>query len=153
VTVSSILPPGCELITRVSGVATLSPGELTFCVLARSETNEPGRRVAAGIGLARPKDPTHYGYISERHAFGMSEGQMRDYVEDFTIADRSNPSITSTTNRARCCSGSHSSSDGGSRNPVARSNCRKLLIKPAQPANQFRQHIWCVNDPLSPTGC
>jgi hypothetical protein len=28
-----------------------------------------------------------------------------------------------------------------------------LLIKPAQPANQFRQHIWCVNDPLSPTGC
>ena len=73
VTVSSILPPGCELITRASGVATLSPGELTFCVLARSETNEPGRRIAAGIGLARPKDPTHYGYISEHHAFGMSE--------------------------------------------------------------------------------
>jgi hypothetical protein len=20
-------------------------------------------------------------------------------------------------------------------------------------ANQFRQHTWCVNDPLSPTGC
>jgi arginine decarboxylase len=82
VTVSSILPPGCELITRTSGVATLSPGELTFCVLARSETNEPGRRIAAGIGLARPKDPTHYGYISEHHAFGMSDAQMRDYVED-----------------------------------------------------------------------
>ena len=73
VTVSSILPPGCELITRASGVATLAPGELTFSVLARSETNEPGRRIAAGIGLARPKDPTHYGYISEHHAYGMSE--------------------------------------------------------------------------------
>src|ERR1700680_3192946 len=49
VTVSSILPPGCELITRASGVATLSPGELTFCVLARSETNERGRRIPAGV--------------------------------------------------------------------------------------------------------
>jgi arginine decarboxylase len=82
VTVSSILPPGCELISRAAGVATLAPGELTFSVLARSETNEPGRRIAAGIGLARPKDPTHYGYISEHHAYGMSEAAMRDYVED-----------------------------------------------------------------------
>src|SRR6516164_9754227 len=82
VTVSSILPPGCELISRAAGVATLCPGELTFAVLARSETNEPGRRIAAGIGLARPKDPTHYGYVSEHHAYGMSEAAMRDYVED-----------------------------------------------------------------------
>jgi hypothetical protein len=44
--------------------------------------NEPGRRIAAGIGLARPKDSTHYGYISEHHAFGMSDAQMHDYVED-----------------------------------------------------------------------
>src|ERR1700686_5325501 len=56
VTVSSILPPRCELITRAAGVATLSPGEITFCVMARSETNEAGRRVAAGIGLPPPKD-------------------------------------------------------------------------------------------------
>src|SRR6516162_7947434 len=82
VTVSSILPPRCELITRAAGVATLSPGEITFCVMARSETNEAGRRIAAGIGLARPKDPAHYGYISEHHAFGMTEADMRDYVED-----------------------------------------------------------------------
>ena len=82
VTVSSILPPGCELVSRAAGVATLSPGELTFCVLARSETNEAGRRIAAGIGLARPKDPSHYGYISEHHAFGMREPEMSDYVED-----------------------------------------------------------------------
>jgi arginine decarboxylase len=82
VTVSSILPPHCELISRQAGVATLSPGELTFCVLARAETNENGRRIAAGIGLARPKDPAHYGYISEHHGFGMLEPEMADYVED-----------------------------------------------------------------------
>jgi arginine decarboxylase len=82
VSVSSILPPRCELIARPLGVATLSPGEITFCVMARSETNEAGRRIAAGIGLARPKDPGHYGYISEHHAFGMTDAEMGDYVED-----------------------------------------------------------------------
>ena len=50
--------------------------------MARAETNEAGRRIAAGIGLARPKDPAHYGYISEHHAFGMTDAEMRDYVED-----------------------------------------------------------------------
>jgi arginine decarboxylase len=65
VSVSSILPSQCELIPRDIGIAVLSPGEVTFCVLARAETNEPGRRVVAGIGLARPKSTAHYGYISE----------------------------------------------------------------------------------------
>jgi arginine decarboxylase len=82
VTVSSIMPPHCALISRVNGVATLKPGEITFAVVARAETNEAGRRVAAGIGLARPKDPSHYGYISEHHGFGMTEAEMSEYVED-----------------------------------------------------------------------
>jgi arginine decarboxylase len=82
VSVSSILPPHCALIPAAAGIATLSPGEITFCVMARAETNEPGRRVAAGIGMARPKDPAHYGYISEHHGFGMTEAEIRDYVED-----------------------------------------------------------------------
>jgi arginine decarboxylase len=79
VTVSSILPPGCELITPAAGIATLSPGEITFCVIARAETDERGRRIAAGIGLARSKESARYGYISEHHAFGMSEPEIVDY--------------------------------------------------------------------------
>jgi arginine decarboxylase len=82
VSVSSILPANCELITRQAGVAKLSPGEITFCVMARAETDEAGRRIAAGIGLARPKDPAHYGYISEHHCFGMTETETADNVED-----------------------------------------------------------------------
>jgi arginine decarboxylase len=82
VTVSSILPPYCELITRQAGTAILRPGEITFCVMARAETNEPGRRIAAAIGLARPKDSAHYGYISEHHGFGMAETEAGEYVED-----------------------------------------------------------------------
>jgi arginine decarboxylase len=82
VTVSSILPPRCELISREAGVATLRPGEITFCILARAETNEPGRRIHASIGLARPADPTMYGYIAEHHGYGMTREQSGEYAED-----------------------------------------------------------------------
>ena len=82
VTVSSILPPGCVEMERDAGVATLQPGEITFAVMARSETNEPGRRVNSSIGLARPSDPSMYGYISEHHGCGMNELQSGDYAED-----------------------------------------------------------------------
>jgi arginine decarboxylase len=82
VSVSSILPPQCEVIPSGAGIAALSPGEITFCVMARAETNEPGRWITAGIGLARPKNSEHYGYISEHHGFGMSETETGEYVED-----------------------------------------------------------------------
>lgn len=82
VTVSSILPAGCEIIGLEKGVATLQAGEITFCVMARAETDEPGRRITASIGLARPTDATHYGYISEHHGFGMTELESGDYAED-----------------------------------------------------------------------
>lgn len=51
---------------------TLRSGEITFCVMARIDTDEPGRRIHAGIGLARPVDPVMYGYISEHHGYGMT---------------------------------------------------------------------------------
>ncbi len=82
VSVSSIMPPRCELIARGAGVTLLRPGEITFCVLARAETNEHGRWISAGIGLARPKDIAHYGYISEHHGFGLTESETAEYVED-----------------------------------------------------------------------
>jgi arginine decarboxylase len=82
VTVSSILPAGCGLITPEIGVPTLQAGEITFCVMARAETSEPGRRITASIGLARPKDPAIYGYISEHHGFGMTEAESGEYAED-----------------------------------------------------------------------
>ena len=82
VTVSSILPPGCKLIALETGVATLRPGEITFCVMARAETNEPGRRITASIGLALPTDPGMYGYISEHHGYGMTDTQSGEYAED-----------------------------------------------------------------------
>ena len=86
VSVSSILPPGCELVPASEGVPTLQPGEITFCVMARTETDEPGRRICASIGLARPKNPTMYGYISEHHGYGMTEAESSDYAEDLAAS-------------------------------------------------------------------
>ena len=86
VTISSILPPNCIEIERQNGVATLLPGEITFTVLARAETNEPGRRVHSSIGLARPSEPSMYGYISEHHGYGMTGEQSGDYAEDLAAS-------------------------------------------------------------------
>jgi arginine decarboxylase len=82
VAISSILPAGCKLISREEGVATMRPGEITFSILARAETDEPGRRVHASIGLARPADPTMYGYIAEHHGYGATAEQSGEYAED-----------------------------------------------------------------------
>jgi arginine decarboxylase len=82
VTVSSVLPPGCVELERDAGVATLQPGEITFAVMAPTETNEPGRRINASIGLARPSDVSMYGYISEHHGYGKDEVESGDYAED-----------------------------------------------------------------------
>ena len=86
VSISSILPPHCKLIPRDAGVATLRPGEITFSVLARSETDEPGRRIHASIGLARPANPDMYGYIAEHHGSGMTADQSGDYAEDLAAS-------------------------------------------------------------------
>lgn len=39
--VSSILPPNAELISKEKGLSMLSAGQITFCVLARNDSNEP----------------------------------------------------------------------------------------------------------------
>ena len=82
VTVSSIFPPECEIIPKEDGIKDLRTGQLIFAILARETTNEPNRLVSAAIGLARPRDKKHYGYISEHHSFGETEIQAADFAED-----------------------------------------------------------------------
>lgn len=80
--VSSILPPHCKIIPKSEGLKLLSPGQVTFCVMARSETSEPNRLVSAAIGVAMPKERVNYGYLSEHHAFGETSKISGDYAED-----------------------------------------------------------------------
>lgn len=82
VSVSSILPPNCEIISKEEGVKLLKPGQVTFCVMARSETSEPNRLISSAIGLAVPKDRETYGYLSEHHACGETDSKAGEYAED-----------------------------------------------------------------------
>ncbi|MDL2275108.1 arginine decarboxylase, pyruvoyl-dependent [Desulfosarcina sp. OttesenSCG-928-G10] len=82
VTISSILPPGCKIIPHEEGIKDLVPGQITFVVMAREETNEPARLVHASVGLAQPTSPNQYGYLSEHHGFGQNSQQSGDFAED-----------------------------------------------------------------------
>jgi arginine decarboxylase len=80
--VSSILPPTCKIIPKEEGIKQLKAGQITYCVMARNETNEPNRLISSSIGLAMPKDNTAYGYLSEHHAFGEKADIAGEYAED-----------------------------------------------------------------------
>jgi arginine decarboxylase len=82
VRVSSILPPQAKIISKSRGVELLSPGEITYMVMADSCTNEPHRLIAASIGVAIPRDRSVYGYLSEYHSYGETESRVADKAED-----------------------------------------------------------------------
>jgi arginine decarboxylase len=82
VMVSSIFPPNCKLISREEGLKILQPGQVTFCVMARSDTNEPNRLISTAIGIAIPRDTDNYGYLSEHHAYGEVAKKSGEYAED-----------------------------------------------------------------------
>lgn len=82
VTVSSILPPGCEIISKEQGVKMLHPGEITFAVMSKNSVKEPHRQIAASIGMAMPSSKDSYGYLSEHHSFGETAEFAGNYAED-----------------------------------------------------------------------
>ncbi len=82
VKVSSIIPPGCKLITREEGLKKLHKGQILFCVLSENSSNEPFRRIVASVGLAFPKKSDVHGYLSEHHAFGQTAQEAGEYAED-----------------------------------------------------------------------
>lgn len=86
VTVSSIFPPDCNIIDLDTGIARLEPGEITHCVMAKEQIKEPGRRIAASIGLALPAEKGQYGYLSEHHGFGQTELEAGEYAEDLAAS-------------------------------------------------------------------
>src|SRR6187200_3542591 len=85
VSVSSIKPPHCKIVSRQEGRKHLMSGQIVFTVLARSATNEPNRLIAASIGLARPADDAQYGYLSEHHSTGETASKAGDYAEDLAM--------------------------------------------------------------------
>ena len=81
VCVSSIFPPHCQLISREEGRPLLREGQILHVVMSKNETEEPGRLIAAAVGLAIPKDPSQYGYLSEHHSHGQTRPEAGHYAE------------------------------------------------------------------------
>lgn len=82
VRVSSIYPPSCKILPRSQGIKQLKAGQVVHVVLAEIASNEPSRLMSASVGVAIPKDPEQFGYLSEHHAFGKTEKRTGDYAED-----------------------------------------------------------------------
>ncbi len=86
VKVSSIIPPNCEVITKEEGLQLINAGEITFVVLSRIDSDEPNRLIAASVGLAIPKEKSHYGYLSEYEAFGETDEIAGEKAEDLAAS-------------------------------------------------------------------
>lgn len=82
VLISSIFPPGAKMVSRREGLKQIKPGQILFTIYSKNQTKEPHRMCAASVGLARPKDTSRYGYLSEYDSFGQNEEQAGDYAED-----------------------------------------------------------------------
>ena len=86
VRVSSIFPPHAKLISKKDGIKLLKPGQILYVVMSENATNEPHRLVASSVGVAVPKDPSQYGYLSEHHSFGQTDKLAGDYAEDLAAS-------------------------------------------------------------------
>lgn len=86
VKVSSIVPPNCKIVPRKKHEQELRPGQIVFCVLAECASNEPNRLLSSSIGVAIPAEPERHGYLSEHHAYGMTERKASDYAEDLAAS-------------------------------------------------------------------
>ena len=86
VTVSSIIPPGCKLITKEQGLKMLQSGEITFAVLSKNSVKESQRLITASVGVAIPSNKDSYGYLSEHHSFGQTTETAGNYAEDLAAS-------------------------------------------------------------------
>lgn len=82
VTVSSILPPKCEVVSKEEGLKELSPGEIIFCVMSKISSNKPGQMLSASVGCAFPGSTNKHGYISEYYACGETAEEAGKYTEE-----------------------------------------------------------------------
>src|SRR4051812_19449563 len=62
---SSVIPAGCQLISKEEGMKLITPGQITFAIVAQTQTNEPGQIISAGIAYAQPEDESLFGYMTE----------------------------------------------------------------------------------------
>ncbi len=81
VPVSSIIPWGCEIVSREEGLEELNDGEVVFVVMARKESDK-NEEIASAVGYARPRAEEKHGYIAEYSASNCdAETAKREAVD------------------------------------------------------------------------
>ncbi len=86
VPVSSIVPPGCLIISKEEGLSELNSGEIVFVVLSRNASSDPGRLISASIGCALPQDSSLFGYLAECHTFDKHKDETCRIACDRAVA-------------------------------------------------------------------
>ncbi len=81
VEVSSIIPPFCIEIPKKEGLAQLRAGEIVYAVICRASSNKYNRMLSASIGIAKPTDPSNYGFIFEHHGIDVKPEKVGEYAE------------------------------------------------------------------------
>jgi arginine decarboxylase len=87
---SSIIPPGCEIISLAEGRELLRIGQITFAIMAENSTNEPHKLIAASIGIAKPDDENEYGFFTEieqEEGYGKTEEKAGEEVMELAISN------------------------------------------------------------------
>jgi arginine decarboxylase len=86
VKISSVIPPGCRKISKGEGIRSLKPGQITFAVIAQSQTNEPGQIISCGIGMAQPESDKTHGYLTEvEEIIGRTREDVQNDVEEMAL--------------------------------------------------------------------
>jgi arginine decarboxylase len=63
--VSSVIAPGCQIISAAEGRSFLRPGNVVFAVVGTAQTDEPHQRVTTALAWAKPARRGVPGYIAE----------------------------------------------------------------------------------------
>jgi arginine decarboxylase len=83
--VSSVIAPGCRIISEEEGRRLLRPGNFVHAVIATAQTDEPHQRVTTALAWAKPEKPGIPGYIAELEeemAKGKSEETATQQVAE-----------------------------------------------------------------------
>ncbi|MGR8008934.1 pyruvoyl-dependent arginine decarboxylase [Streptomyces hypolithicus] len=83
VQVSSRVPPGYTLLSRDEGGKLLQDGQILFAIQALAETDQPGARIAAAVGIAVP-EAGGVGCVAEVHE-ADSSGKDAQQAEDKAV--------------------------------------------------------------------
>jgi len=79
--VSSIFPPGCKILSKKEGLKLLKPGEITFCVMSKIQTKNPGELISSALAVSLPEDKKSYGYIYECSFSKKSKKETGNYAK------------------------------------------------------------------------